>query len=687
MKHLIAVFLFFACAIFPARSKAQENLVSSRNGEVLPAQGTIRILLIFVEVEYPGGIDKYASEVGDQWKPGSYPVWADVLFDARVSDRPKGLVTRFYQESSFGKYNVIADILLNPDDPARPFQYKSNGEVNPSNILTEAWQKGFSTKTALPADSFDLWTKSKAGEVKQIRNPEDLLSFDHVMIIARNCNYPGNLAGYASPGNVSGKAPFKTDSYSVFATRNANPMNILLHEYNHLLFGGNNVHCCGGNHAASGPQLFLSFQGGWGMMGAANKSLMTCNAWDRYKLGWKRPEKNFYISAPDTAGNEMNTDFDFSDGRIIDTLIVLRDFVTFGDALRIKLPGIPENEYTQWLWIENHQTESYNGSPFDIFQYQSSGCTDKAFPGLYSFIQVEHNELEGKEAFGGHADFIRPIPASGMYDFEWDDTLVRNNWCVNDKQYYAFSRRVSRQNPLSGNTVVEMPAFDENGDNHLDEKEKRDPAIEIVSGEYRNNLPYLGESEMAFRLEGNKKIGMGTNPSSANALTMLNDNKAINKGQAPDNRSIYLNSISIEIVKEGWPSKGDVLVRIRNGDNVISENVRWCAPRIILSDLPASDEYDLIVENGHRVMIDAGLTPTRIDTAITVNGKNVITEFTHFEMMPNTRMLLKKGAKLDIRNGSVFHISKDAVIVLEKGAKILVGKDAKLVNEGSIIKL
>lgn len=681
------IILYFLLCLLAQVINAQEDKISSRNGHVLPVNGTIRFLLIFVEIEYSSGVDKFPSEKGSQWESGSYPVWTNDLFDVHKSSNPSGLVTRFYHESSFGNYNIVADILLNPDNPAIPFQYKSNGEINVSNIMIDAWNKGFKTKSNMPADSFDLWVKSKPGGIKNAKISGELLSFDHVMVIARNCTYPGNLAGYASPGNLSGKLPFKTDSYSVFATRSVNPMNILLHEYNHLLFGGNNVHCCGGNHMSSGSQMFLSFQGGWGMMGAANKSLMTCNAWDRYKLGWKQPDKVFYISATDSVGHEINTDFDFSNNQIVDTLIILRDFVTYGDALRIRLPGVPANEYSQWLWVENHQTKSFNGSPFDIFQYQESGCTDYAVPGLYAFIQVDHNELEGTKAFTGYADFVRALPASGMYDFVWGDTLVRNNWCQNNALYFPFERKLSLKNPLSGNAVTELAAYDENSDGHLEEKEKRDPAIELVAGEYYNNLPYLGESEMAYTLNGNKKIGIGTNPSSANSLTMLNDNKSINKGLSPDNRIIYLNSASVEIVREDWPSPGAVLVRVRNGDNLVSQNVRWCAPKIVLPDLPTDNQFDLIVNNKKRIIIDAGLTPTRIDSAILVKGKMVLTDYTHFEMMPGTRILLKRGARLDVRNGSVFHVAKGAIIILEKGAKIIVSKDSKLINDGEIRKL
>jgi len=675
---LLALFSFF--------SHAQENSISSRNGQVLPVKGTIRILLVFVEVEYPAGVEKNATDTNEFWKPGAYPVWASDLFDVFPSSDPKGLVSRYYHECSFGQYNVVADILLNPDNPEIPFQYKSKGDINVASILNEAWNKGFRTKTALPADSFDLWLKSAPGKQKLIRTPDSPLSFDHVMVIVRNCTYPGHLAGYASSGNVSRNVLFKTDSYSVFSSRSISPFNILLHEYNHLLFGGNNLHCCGGNHSSSGPQLFLSFQGGWGMMGAANKSLLSCNAWDRYKLGWKRPEKEFYISALNFSAKEINTDFDFRNEYIIDTLIVLRDFITSGDALRIRLPGVPDDEYQQWLWIENHQTKSFNGSLFDVFQYEESGCTDHAVPGIYAYLQVSHDDLYGKNVFGGYADFIRPLPASGMYDFAWGDTLVRNDWCLNNGLYYPFERKPALMNPLSGNAVTEIVAFDNNFDGHLEEKEKRDPAIERVSGGYVNNLPYLGESEMAFVFHGNNKIAVGTNPSSANALTLLNDNRSINKGMPPDNRVIYLNSVSVEILRENWPSPGDVLLRVRNGDNVVSQNVRWSAPKIVLPDLPSDNQFDLIIDKRRRVIIDAGLTPTRIDSVIIVKGKTVITDYTHFQMMPGTRLLLRKGARLDIRNKSVFHVSPDAVIVLEKGARIIVGRDSKLINEGKIIK-
>ncbi len=684
MKIPFALILFI-CGLWQMTS-AQNPLPETRNGLTLPVHGHLRVLLIFVEIEYPEGKPDIPVDESSQWKSGTYPEWADELFDAFPAASPTGLVTKYYHEASFGDYIVTGDILINPLNPEAPFKHPSDGKIDVRKLLSDIWENKFQTKHQLPADSFDLWKKTPAGAPKLPRDLADPLQFDHIMIICRNCTYPGNLAGYASAGNISANGPVKTDSYSLFATRSAIPIHILLHEYNHLLLGGNNKHCCGGNHAASGPQLFLAFQGGWGMMGAANKSLMTCNAWDRYKLGWKLPQKQHFISALDQSLNEINTDFNPHEWSLIDTLIVLRDFTLTGDAVRIKLPGIPDSEYQQWLWIENHQTQAFNNSPFDVFQYQHAGCAGKAIPGLYLFIQVAHEDLSGKNAFGDYADFIKPLPASGMYDFIWGDTMVRNNWCVGNGLFYPFERSPKLQNPLTGNSVLELIPFDNNADGHISEKEKREPAIEIISGELVNNLPYLGEAGMAFSLLGNRKISIGTNPSTSNALTLLNDEKLINKGLAPDNRCIYLNNISIEILGSASAIEGALLIRIRNNDNRISQNIRWCAPNIVLGDNLPGNDPELIVAAGKKLTIDAGFSPTRTDSSIQLNGQHLFTSFTSFQIRSGAKILLEPRSRLILKNHSQLTIMEGAEIILLKGAKIQVSDHSVLINNGKITR-
>src|SRR5690606_30956583 len=113
---------------------------------------------------------------------------------------------------------------------------------------------------------------------------------------------------------------------------------------------------------------------------------------------------------------EVNGDLDPLAG---DTgIFVLRDFVPSGDALRIRMPFLPEGEYPQWLWIENHQTEARNGCPTDRFQYEGPGmpCVRPAAPGIYAQMQVDKDQRSGSNIYGGYADYLRPVLANGNFD-------------------------------------------------------------------------------------------------------------------------------------------------------------------------------------------------------------------------------------------------------------------------------
>lgn len=677
----IKFLVFFSLlALSPNIGICQGGSQSSRNGYILPVNGHIRVLLVFLEIKYTNGKDPCPAEGYDQWKTGKFPAWHKNLFDAQPSNNPKGLVTRFFHESSFGLFEVSGDILLNPEKPGSPFVLIDPENASPGAVLNEIFAQGkFLTMYNLPADSFDLWTMAKSkGQVKTSPSVDSPRRFDHVMIIVRNATYPPNGSGFANDGNVCIHKGFNTDTYSMFGSNNANPIQILLHEFNHLLIGGNNMHCCGGNHASSGAQLFLNFEGGWGMMGAANRSLMTCNGFDRWRLGWKLPDKEFYISARDSLnmyesdGNLVSEEFQY------EQVYVLRDFVTTGDAIRIKLPFVPENEFQQYLWIENHQTHRFNGSPFDGFQYQIAECVEDAVPGIYMFMQIGRDTYNGDQTFSGYADYIRPLPANGMYDFKFGDTLVQNEWCVNNNKYFPFELRNSLANPLSGNHVEEIIAWDNDGDGLIREKEKREPAIEGVAGQYRYNLAYLGQSNHAYTLSGNSYLGMGSNPSSANMLTLVNDDKDILNGGPPNNRTIYLNGVSIEIIKQDAYDNGEIMVRVRFDDVVIRGQVRWCAPMIVLNPIKTKHGYSLILGRNSKLIIDQGLTPTRINEPLNFGGQSVFSS--------PTRLIVKSGAHIKLEKKSRLIITNGSEVIIEKGAKVEISKGAKIIlkNGGKI---
>ncbi|MDQ3101554.1 MAG: hypothetical protein M3R08_09210, partial [Bacteroidota bacterium] len=132
-------------------------------------------------------------------------------------------------------------------------------------------------------------------------------------------------------------------------------------------------------------------------------------------------------------------------------IYVIRDFVTTGDALRIKMPFIPDQLDQQWLWIENHQGYPRNGSPTDKFHYEDVGkCIDGIEPGLFMMMQVAHEDHEGANIFGGHADYLRPLPAFGMYDITLrGDTFFQRCPFGGTSTPYLVGKDI--MNPLTGN--------------------------------------------------------------------------------------------------------------------------------------------------------------------------------------------------------------------------------------------
>jgi len=89
---------------------------ASWNGWYLPTYDTLRILVVLIEQDgAPGNAD---------WPAHSLPVWInnsdpDInLFDHNVpSGTATGLLTRYFQDASSGRFDVIAD-YLKPDSAA-----------------------------------------------------------------------------------------------------------------------------------------------------------------------------------------------------------------------------------------------------------------------------------------------------------------------------------------------------------------------------------------------------------------------------------------------------------------------------------------------------------------------------------------------------------------------------------------
>jgi hypothetical protein len=694
----ILSFLFFSLVIITSstngqgRREIQDSLMQfqdSRNGYILPVSGHIRILVVFAEVIYDTGTDPCPPGGTKEWPAGNLPQWKDLLFDPYPSQNPNGKVSAFFHEASFGGYQVTGDYLINPDNPEKPVQIKFSERISTSKILEKASEfSAFKTQNSFSVQDFDLWTLTHTGHEKHTPSRDNPLRYDHVMIIIRNSNYPSNLSGWTAARSAGRLFGYENNTYSFFCTYGHFPFHILLHEYSHMLFGGNNFHAGGSHSKKAGAGYFISLQGGWGMMGAAGKAFLTANAWERRRLGWKPVEKNFYISCLDSSGTlNISSDLDATNTKD-QGVYLLRDFQTTGDALRIRIPHLPDDVFPQWLWIENHQTKRNNNSEFDVFQYETQPCVEKALPGLYLYMQIDKEEMSGKKIFSGHADYLRFMPANGMYDFVFGDTMVRNT-CVNDLKYYPYIFLSRLQNPFSGNHELEAvcnTAIIQK--DRLTPDDYVPPVIRKTTGGYVANLPNNGTADLPLRMGGKTKAGIGTNPSTAPMITNVSSGNELFGTKRPNNRVVYLNGISLEILPDPSPVDGGIYVRVRFDDYMISQHMRWCADTIVLPSGTVNAPRVLSVQNRVKLHIDRGLTPTKMINPENISNQLVFTNPTTFIIKDNAVLHLYPGSELLIDNGSDVIVSHTGKIIMEKGSKITVRRNSKLTvkNPESIIR-
>jgi hypothetical protein len=670
----IALLVAFATAAQPDTV----NVPNSTLGWRLSPHGTIRVLLIFAEIEWDVNPDKDPQRDGaGHWPKRQLPKWKDEVFDPQPAMRYKGQVSQYYHDMSLGRFTVLGD-YLNELVTIKESEFPSVGNAHGIGALAvqQANKRGtLRTRHGLSVADFDLWKRGGKPGMPKRTGPDTPHSYDHVMVIVRNSGLTHNQGSVdaGSPGKLFG---FESDTQSRFGGMNAMPYEILQHEFNHLLFGGNNFHVGGGN-AAQFMGHTLCVQGGWSMMGGSSSSLLTGNAWDRDRLGWHPPGVTHRIRARSLQGQEVNADLDPYNG---DTgVYVLRDFMTTGDALRIRLPHLPENEYPQWIWLENHQTRARTGIASDRYHWEDvADCVSKATPGIYAYHQIARDDRYGSDVFGGHADYLKPLLAGGAFDHRLrGDTVVFECLFPNRTPPYYSDRKSA--NPLTGNHDQELPMHDRNNDGKLGKAEHYVPRIEIRDGVWTDRASFFGDARHAFTPQGSSRLGMATNPSTANTLTLLSNNtRASNKGKAPDNRVIHLNGIAIELLEQR--SNGDMVIRLRNDDHLLHGFVRWCADSIVLHRPPYHDRKALVITNGSTLLLDRSATPTRMTDPEELRGTTWYSGPTRFTLSAGAHMQCQAGGTLKLTNGSVLHVMPGGTLELNERSKVLVDAGCLIVE-------
>jgi hypothetical protein len=686
MKRLFCT----VCLLIPLLLFAQKH---SWDGQGISSKEKIHYLNIFVNIIYDKHPDtnnifqnqRFWPSVSDTVEEGinnaAIPTYLlDWMDTSYVPGKLHGTCTRLYGESSFDSLQITGDfVVVNLKESSVLQNYRNFHHTTISRtVLKMLKEENFKTIYGnLCFEDFD-------------RNHDGKLDAYNILIRNITKTY-GNLnpgSGFGGRNTTQCVGDFDISS---------NPTCIITHEISHGLFGNNNFHSSGGNHRGPGGAMpFLNIQCGYGLMGAANSGLVCCNGYERWRMHWKHPQAAGYISAQDSNNIfSVISDITREDGN---RTFLLRDFLTFGDVIRIKLP-YKDNETSsnQYIWLENHQIGT--NDKLDFLQFSNTdSCRPTGLPGIYAYYQVGRDILEGTSTVvwdNYQRDNLKIIPAEGFYDYEKVDDSYYLGCVAQNTFNYTLIR--GNPNPFCGGQDQEFHLFPAEQDTLLYTAREFPMWRKCLDGQDIDYLPSVGDNYDAF--SSYTHINMGTNPSTCNAKTFYSNNNSPSnvisaKYMEKNVQTTYLTGLGIEMIPVG--NTGNMLVRVRWNDYDITDNPHWTG-RIVLNDTA-------ILTSGHTITLaqnrtvaqttrnpETGLFAGRTSltckcgslfrqqpssmVALTENSSLILDSNSRYELVGNAQLRVQKGCTLIVRNGAQFRIlDKSQVVVESKGCVIFTDK-------------
>ena len=414
-------------------------------------------------------------------------------------------------------------------------------------------------------------------------------------------------------------------------------------------------------------------------MGAANSGLVCCNGYERWRMHWKHPQAVDYIAARNDSNTQsVVSDITQEDGN---KTFLLRDFVTYGDAIRIKLPYKDSvTSSNQYIWLENHQVG--NNNKLDFLQYSNTeSCRPQGAAGIYAYYQIGRDVIEGPSDTVWDSydrDNLKIIPAEGYYDYE----LVTESYSFGCVAYgeCTYTLRRGAPNPLCGAQDQERKLFPEEGDNVLYVTRELQSWRKIIGDEIDDHLPSLGDNYDAFSTH--TKINMGTNPSTNNAKTCHSNNiNGVISSFIPEKNVLttYLTGLSIEMTPD--TVSGTVLVSIRWDDYDITNDCRWTG-KIALKDTA-------VLTAGHTVTLAQNRTVAQTTRDAETGLFAGRTQWTceagsYLRQDSASAIVLTENSSLVLKSGSRFEQAGNARLEVGSGCTLRMLEDATLILRGTI---
>lgn len=680
-------FISFSVFILPAIAWAQE----SKNGYQLPPKGTVKVLIVFAEIVGCGGSPSPGWPTGPAAPPN-----ADKYIDYAISTNPTTFLTRYYRDISLGDYNLIGDYYDGTVQvPCSLFtQYGNSSAIIQLNSTWQATGGYYLTKHGLNLNSFDDYQFLSPGTFKPSGNPDG--NIDATIILWRNHPVYSCSEGLGVGNLIS--TPLKNKSVYLYGSWGYCPDNLItsydgffVAEYFHSIFGSNNFHTGGG--ASPGPFMFRGTASYTTTAQEFSASNIVCG-WDRNFLGWKG-SRQYQIGALNQLGQEIPSDINVITNPNT-SYFVLRDFVTIGDAIRIKLPhfnwqqnGDKKNQY---LWIENHQLVN----EFD--KNKSYNTCAKWLPGLYCYVQAGKDVISGSStniyAYTGNPanpnelkDWLFPLSAEGRWDFFYSSSdknlnpnvCVWNNYSMPYSTYFPDGSR--KQNPFTGysdafgyidsdnNGIINWV---QNGTDSWQPRYQKWLGTPVIGSPPSPRIPWWGDELDAFT-SVNQKLSISTNPSPVPVYTLT---EGATIPGSYDNRSIHLNNLSIEILNNNFynvlKAPKAFLISVKWNDKNIDNDVRWCGNVVLANDPQDTLQraMQIRVITNKTITIDKGLSPT-YPNELTTGSRN-FTDNSFFHLLNGTTTTLDSSSLINIINSSTFHAQSGSTLNIGPNSQIVI---------------
>jgi len=672
--RLLIVVLFSLCLTNLLNGQDKRN--SSYGGPFTP-KGDIRFLVIYAGFENDcndreNGIWPNNNKAQGVPDCKTFPLYYKDLFYSDYSqfkeDAEDFTISNFYYQMSRHHptnppLRIVADIF-----PER-INIKGTNEDN-TEVFRQIQEK-------YPNFDWSRYDQRKNDPHFQFDNsttgPDHVI--DYVVIIYRKpgCGGYANTNFYMFTTGIHGKEEkYKVSSVSGFTINYgmSDIVKVFHHELAHTLYNcphfyyANNV--CGNYFYAST---------GWGMM-AYGEILSTCNAWESWYLGWKELDDQHDLRSYKQNG-----------------IYTIRDFVTTGDALRIKLPFC-----NQYLWIENHA----GISKLDQRKYYELDGMDVPIPkanmGLFMFIEnvtSDRNQLLSPLS-STYANGLKALHSNGNYDYDAISSEIDRHWFRNR----IVDFRSLLANPTSAHNDISIIRSNYDFDTLYPDK--------IIYGSYTNNThegsttcgTHFGPNTRQEAMQVVKKNGMytydvlGTSMAFGNGLlpekigvsynpVIINHQKYV----CPDQlEPILLNGISITILSQG-PTK-EFKLEIKFDDTDIVRDQRFTG-NLVLNDIENAP-MDLHILQGKKLMVDKSGSPNRFTKGELVNGEFEFPDFINPSILTvdsNAVVAIENKASLVISEGSTLRVKAGGTLIIKGKGKLKISTDSYLcIEPGAIVK-